>query len=240
MRDYVTADRQKAIWYEDAEIEDMMVEHLAKAGLMPTEANCVVDPEALLERHLKCLLDQYAELPADVLGQTDFDPRSAPAVKINRDLTGVMESEWVPPGIEGRWRATLAHEAAHVILHRILFDAAPNQPSLFPGEATSTASSSLLRCLKRDLGPRARNADWREVQANKGMAALLMPRKLFGKVARSTLTDCSEDTRAASKALATRFAVSRQAATIRLRTLGFIKDDAALDLDLADPADTQP
>lgn len=238
MREYTTSDGKKAIWYADSEIEDMMVEQLGKAGLMPTGADCVVDPEALIEQHLKCPLDQYADLRADVLGLTEFHPRNTPAVKINRDLTGVMESEWVPPGIEGRWRATLAHEAAHVILHRILFDEAMNQPSLFPSD--STPAPSLLRCLKRDLDPRGRKGDWREVQANKGMASLLMPAKLFAKVARSTMSECSGDVQAASRSLATRFAVSRQAATIRLHTLGFIKDEGALDLGLADPPDPQP
>ena len=48
-----------------------------------------------------------------------------------------------------------------------LFD----QPSAGP-----LAKGGLMRCLKRDVGQATGSKDWREVQANRGMAALLMPR----------------------------------------------------------------
>lgn len=231
MREYRSADGERCLYFEGDEIEQIMDDELRRAGLMPTDSNAVVDLESLLDDHLRVSsFDQHADLPADVLGLTEFHARKAPDVKINKDLTGIIDGDWVPPGIEGRWRATVAHEAAHVILHRMLFDEPLNQGSLFP--ADPKGRPTLQRCLKRDLKHRGGNYDWREVQANMGMAALLMPRKLFAKAARSTLKGTSpSEIRDASRVLAAKFGVSGQAATIRLNTLGFVNEQDALGLD---------
>ena len=130
----------------------------------------------------------------------------------------------------GRWRATLAHEAAHVVLHRFLYEFAASNLSLFGGAADAPATpNKLLRCLKRDASYRV-VSDWREVQANKGMAALLMPRQLFIDVARaeiathypSTGTISAGDGGEVVATLAGKFAVSKQAARIRLDSLGVL------------------
>lgn len=227
MREYRSADGAKCLWYDDDEIEQIMEDELRKAHLLPPIESCVVDIEGIVENHLKAPFDQHADLPSDVLGQTEFHPRKPPTVRINKDLTGIIDGDWIPPGIEGRWRATVAHEAAHVILHRILFDEPLNQGSLFSGDMAPT-TPTLQRCLKRDLQHRAGSYDWREVQANRGMAALLMPRKVFGRVARATLAGTTPlEIRSASRTLAARFGVSGQAASIRLQTLGFISGDQA-------------
>lgn len=224
MKEYRSPDGEKRLWFEDDEIEQIMEDELRRAGLLPTTSNCIVDLEALIEDHLTVPFDQHADLPPDVLGLTEFHPHKRPTVRINKDLTGTaMDSDWVPPGIAGRWRATVAHEAGHVILHRILFDEPLNQESLFRGDVATAAKPTLQRCLKRDLTHRVGNYDWREVQANRGMAALLMPRKMFAKIARSTLTGTSTaEIREASRTLAATFGVSGQAASIRLEALGFI------------------
>lgn len=231
MKEYTSPGGEKRLWFEEDEIEQIMDDELRRGRLMPTESNCVVDFEALLDDHLRVPFDQHADLPLDVLGLTEFNQRKAPTVRINKDLTGIIDGDWIPPGIEGRWRATVAHEAAHVILHRMLFDEPLNQGSLFATDAPPQVKPALQRCLKRDLKHRAGNYDWREVQANRGMAALLMPRKLFTKVARSTLKGTNpEEIRDASRVLAAKFGASAQAATIRLNTLGFVTDQDALDL----------
>jgi hypothetical protein len=233
VKEYTSPGGEKRLWFEQDEIEQIMEDELRRGRLMPTESNCVVDLEALLDDHLRVPFDQHADLPLDVLGLTEFHPRRAPTVRINKDLTGIIDGDWIPPGIEGRWRATVAHEAAHVILHRMLFDEPLNQGSLFAADAAPHVKPALQRCLKRDLKHRAGNYDWREVQANRGMAALLMPRKLFTKMARSTLKGTSsQEIWDASRVLAAKFGVSGQAATIRLNTLGFVTDQDALDLEV--------
>lgn len=221
MKTYRSADGDERIWFEDDEIELIMEDELRRAHLLPTREASVVDVEGFIEGHLKATLDQYADLDPKVLGLTEFRPRKSPSVRINKDLTGsAMDSEWCPPGIQGRWRATLAHEAAHVVLHRMLFELDTNQIAMF--EAPDSRDVLLFRCLKRDVAYRDGASDWREVQANRGMAALLMPKTLFTRIARHEVTDRSPaGIEAAARQLATRFAVSREAAAIRLRTLGF-------------------
>lgn len=82
-----------------------------------------------------------------------------------------------------------------------------------------------VRCLNRDIDTRTR--DWREIQANKGMAALLMPRATFRRVAyrhidprQGELTIGSPAHAALAADLAAVFLVSKQAAAIRLETIG--------------------
>ena len=230
-RDVLGRDR---IWYSPDEIESIMEDESRKAGLVATAEHPAVDLEAFLERHLGAALDQYALLPADVLGQTQFETGGGIRVAINADLTGVADDAGSISQV-GRWRATLAHEAAHVLLHRVLFEVPQGQGALFDTDAQPRPT--LMRCLKRDVTAGRRASDWREVQANQGMAALLMPRKLFVGVAHTIreglalmpfpLFDGSIECKRLVLALATRLDVSRQAAQIRLRTLGLVTEPSA-------------
>ena len=193
MKEYRSATGERRLWFEEDEIEGMMEDELRKAGLFPTLADPVVDLESLLEIHLGVKLDIHAVLDDDVLGVTDFVGGKKPLVSINKDLTSQAETEKAPSGILGRWRATMAHEAGHVVLHRSLVEVPFEQGSLFT-ETTKGSTSSLLRCLKRDVSFRRGNYDWREVQANRGMAALLMPAKVFRELVLDIVkADTSDD-----------------------------------------------
>ncbi len=224
MRSYRGPEGDERIWYEAAEIEQIMEDELHRAGLWPSLHAEAVDVEAFIENHLRASLDQYADLEPSVLGLTEFR-QGPPRVRINRELTGsAMDDEWCPPGVQGRWRATLAHEAAHIVLHRILFELNPAQTALF---AEVPSSGSLLRCLKRDVAYRSTGRDWREVQANRGMAALLMPKTIFLAAANEELKG---DVQTAARRLARRFQVSREAAAIRLATFGFTEAESGSQL----------
>jgi hypothetical protein len=227
-RDALGHDR---IWYSIDEIESIMDDEGRKAGLTPTAEQPAVELETFLEQHLGAALDQYAMLPIDVLGQAVFEPGSRVRVEINADLTGALDDGGGLSDV-GRWRATLAHEGAHILLHRVLFEVPLSHGTLFDEEPA--AAPTMQRCLKRDVAPGRGSSDWREVQANMGMAALLMPRALFGAVAGGEraalglpdfpLVAGSIDTDRLVQRIATRFEVSRQAAEIRLRTLGLTVD----------------
>lgn len=234
MKWYRSADGEQRIWYTETEIEQIVEDELARAQLTPRSATPVADLEAFIESHLDADLDQYADLPADVLGLTRFEPGSRPVVLINAELTSVADEAEPGSGARGRFRATMAHEAAHVFLHRYLFDPVLNQDTLFEMPPTSgqRPAGGLMRCLKRDVGMTARS-DWREVQANRGMAALLMPRAVFRRLAFRVVADAGLGPRlrtgsAAADALAGRlaevFEVSKQAASIRLETMGILAD----------------
>jgi hypothetical protein len=230
VRWYRGPEGDQRIWYEPQEIEQIAEDELKRAGLAPEPYSPVTDLERFIESHLGADLDQYANLGADVLGLTRFDPGRRPAVSINRELTESAEDE-SRRGLAGRWRATLAHEASHVVFHRYLFDADLSQPTLFDAPlASDAASRGLMRCLKRDVGLDSRSTDWREIQANRGMAALLMPRAVFRciadqRIAALSLTDLTSGSVRVSQLaaeMAKAFAVSRQAATIRLETLSIV------------------
>ena len=103
-----------------------------------------------------------------------------------------------------------------------------------PGE-TPAGGGAVMRCLHRDVIPVAtedwgrisRRRDWREVQANRGMAALLMPSRTFKDVAFEHMMKAGLTTRSSSpaaaetlaSAIASTFQVSKQAALIRIGTL---------------------
>jgi hypothetical protein len=223
---------EERLWFVEDEIETIVEGELAKAGLLPTLDSPVVNVERFVESHLKVQFDPYASLPADVLGQTDFRIGDRPLVMINADLTGAaLDDEDSPLGIQGRWRATVAHEGCHVILHRCLFNLSASQGSLFElGDAAEEPPSRLQRCLKRDVAYSRVASDWREVQANQGMAAMLMPKPVFVAACRAEFSRLEveridqrtplADTLA--RRMAELFQVSRQAAAIRLGTLNVL------------------
>jgi hypothetical protein len=222
------------VWLDHAEIEARIEDELHRAGLFPTAGNSVVDVERLVEIYLGVDLDQHALLELTVLGCTEFRRGEPPRIQINRDLTGsAMDADASPLGLQGRWRATVAHEAVHVVLHRDLIEPSADQPALFDENTAHEGGGRVVRCLKRDVRFDREPRDWREVQANYGMAALLMPRQVFMEVAREEAGGLrpeplpfaagADAAFALAGRVAWRFMVSRQAASIRLETLGLVR-----------------
>jgi IrrE N-terminal-like domain len=227
---YPGPEGDQRIWYEAEDIEQIATEQLRRAELMPTLNQPVTDVERLIEVHLRAELDLYAQLPGGVLGLTEFPARGAPKVQIDSALTEARDAEDAPAGVVGRWRATLAHEAAHIFLHRYLFD--PDMAQLAGHNGVANPSEGgLMRCLHRDISPTVaewksvrRRPDWREVQANRAMAALLMPRRFFRRLALREIRElglgsppvAAHDTERLTAALAELLQVSKQAVGIRL------------------------
>ena len=231
MKEYRSAGGERRLWFEPSEIEEIMADELRRSGMFPDSLEPVVDLEAFLEIGLGAKLDLYAQLELEVLGVTKFIRNERPLVSISSELTKAAVSAGGPLGTLGRWRATLAHEATHVVLHRMLFEVPPEQGELF--DSGFDSRPGLFRCLKRDVAFGSRNDDWKEVQANMGMAALLMPADVFSDVVRvvigaktnqSLMTripdDNSSEHRDLVVELGRRLEVSQQAAGIRLETLG--------------------
>lgn len=226
IRDKMGGER---LWFDPGEIERMMEDELRRAKMAPTRECPVVDIERFIEKYLGVHLDQYAELDRSILGLTEFFDGRPPKISINGMLTGsALDEDESAPGIRGRFRATLAHEASHVLIHRCLFEFSAKNLDLFSSD-NSARVRKLHRCSKQDASYRP-VPDWREFQANEGMAALLMPRAFFLRVAREEIGKaCSgrsdlpegEEWRVAGR-LASVFEVSKQAATYRLRAVGLI------------------
>lgn len=217
------ADGRRRLWFSRAEIERLCEDRLAAAGLLPSDGGCTVDVEALLENELGAAVDYSAKLAPSVLGFTIFE--RPPRVVVNVTLTDGATRPDAPPGLLGRWRATIAHEAAHILLHARLYDPDPSVPG--------RANVQPVRCLRTTVEQEQSKTDWREVQANMGMAALLMPKSLFEREAtaalRAVVPNAIPPLRRDHPALATivpllasKFAVSKQATAIRLETCGYV------------------
>jgi hypothetical protein len=207
------ADGRRRLWFSRAEIERLCEGRLADAGLLPAGGGCIVDVEALLENELGAAVDYSAKLAPSVLGFTIFE--RPPRVVVNVTLTDGATRPDAPPGLLGRWRATIAHEAAHILLHTRLYDPDPSVPG--------RANVQPVRCLRTTVEQEQPKPDWREVQANMGMAALLMPRSLFDREAAAALRAVVPDAiPPIVSLLASKFAVSKQATAIRLETCGYV------------------
>lgn len=163
------------------------------------------DLTALIERDTEDL-DLYADLSPygrDVEGMTLFAPGRRPSVKISGRLTASRRQT-------NRYRSTLAHEYAHVVLHAFLYE-----------DLAETAVSE-----------RRGRSDWMEWQANYAAFALLMPKTaLAGTVAEllgeEGLPGPPESGSAAERHIVAtvrrRFAVSPAAARIRLDQHGHLQ-----------------
>ena len=241
MKDYRSSHGERRLWFDEGEIEDIMTHELQRCGMFPSASASVVDMEAFLELHLQVRLDLYCELSLDLLGVGMFVTGHQPIVGINRDLTEQANDDAGSGRFLGRWRATLAHEAAHVILHRQLAERPREQGMLFPldKDAESTMEPTSTRCMERDIWFARGTGHWREVQANRGMAALLMPGRPFTDLVRlivgvrpaHDLLACipAADTQAYSsliQELSRQCQVSQEAARIRLNTLGLARSSS--------------
>jgi hypothetical protein len=164
----------------------------------------------LIERDAGAL-DVYAELRDGILGVTDFRPPEKPTVRIAREL--FLDTRRLH-----RLRFTFAHEYAHVWIHAPLYAG--------PGFARREDHE----CKDVEIEPVAPSVDWMEWQAGYAAGALLMPLSRIGLVTRACLgpgadfplpRDSAKATDLAQR-LSEAFAVSRDAAGVRLAQLGYL------------------
>jgi hypothetical protein len=228
---YRGRDGKPQLWFKPGEIDDWMEAELREAGLYPKPDRPAVDVESFVDRHLQVALEQYADLEPHVLGQTRFEAGRRPRVLINRNLTELaIDAENPPAWLRSKWRMTMAHEASHVLLHKCLYAADPNQQT-FGWDDEPEGVGLTYHCLERNLTC-GRGVDPREVQANNGMAALLLPRTFFlaacetGRTALgidpNALTEDSFESHRLARKLADLCDVSVQSVSIRLAELGVL------------------
>ncbi len=221
-------------FFTDNEIERTAAEELHSAGLLPSSPEAI-RIERFVEKRFGLSCVRYEGLEGGVLGYTQFGPNGVEAIIVSRAL-----SEERSRVAERRINTTLAHEAGHGLLHAHLFILDSFPLSLFgsAGDVTPT------RILCRDEpveSERARRYDgrWWEFQANRMMAALLLPRPLVrvclqdllirhGTLGSELLPESSKPT--AIRRLADVFEVNPIAAQIRVTTLYPEKDSGQLTL----------
>jgi Zn-dependent peptidase ImmA (M78 family) len=161
-------------------------------------------------------LDLYADMAADVEGLTVIARDRRPFVRINRLLSAT-------PSRTNRLRSTLAHEWYHLVFHAPLYQEAWKQLDLF------SATGELMHCTRSSiLG--GTPGDWREWQAAYGAGALLMPASALQRLSRELARRHgpppyplgSRDGNAVILRVASDFAVSQDAARVRLTPKGLL------------------
>lgn len=179
------------------------------------------DLTVLIEMH-DADLDPYADLSAygaDVEGVTEFFHNRGPRVSISEQIA--MDDRR-----ENRFRTTLTHEFGHVKFHGPLW-----AEKFATGDLLDRGPNANKAISKRDNILNAPQSDWMEWQAGYVSGALLMPampvRRLVSDYCHPRDLHCtihitSEHAANLIQSVIDLFAVSREAAEVRLLKLGFL------------------
>jgi hypothetical protein len=204
------------LWYEESEIESIVARELAVAGHPTVAGGPATDVDALLELHLG-VVPEFTWLPRGVLGATEFTARGELHLQVSAELSLRADRD---RAAEKLLRSTLAHEAAHILLHRILF--LKESHDLFGG-----LSSRTELCRSVGVPQPGYQGEWWEWQANRGMSALLMPRRaLTAWMADRDQAAPGESVTARRAACAEDFGVSADAVKRRLAQLRALETGA--------------
>ena len=165
-------------YYEDSDIESIVVDELRKVGLLPTTPQ-PIRVDRFIERRYG-IVPQYEDVPDGILGFTRFGAKGPEEVVVSRAL-----SEEGTKAAERRMNSTLAHEAGHIMLHGHLFalERRGGTRSLFGDDLDEKKQTILCRPgavgVPSELtGNQRYDGRWWEFQANKVIGALLLPREL--------------------------------------------------------------
>jgi len=226
IRDTVHGFRERP-HYDEAELDSMFERLVAdflerKYGKI-TFPICTDDLATLIEQDVTDL-DQYADLSRygeGVEGMTEFARAGKPKVAISEKVHRY----------ENRLRTTMSHEYGHVRLHAYLFAVGDRQLVL-----DKNRKSNAIYCMRDGMLPLGKR-DWMEWQAGYASGAVLMPKGpltcLVGQIQElHGIFGATSPESAGGKdmisAVVDGFAVSQEAAQVRLKILGFIGAEAAI------------
>lgn len=219
---------EEQLRFSTVEIDNMCVDALRKAELLPTQPEAI-RIERFLEKHFGCQVT-YEDLGAGVMGCTVF--------RANGSVQTIIVSNRIDDGKESSnrcVRSTLAHEGGHGLMHATLFITTVGQQSLGIRDTTVgniDFNKRRILCRESDVRPvsqkRSYDGRWWEWQANRAIGGFLLPRGLVFDAVRS-FTQVSAVTRSPSLPrhsrvnaeweLATIFDVNPIVARIRLEEL---------------------
>lgn len=227
----------KQVYFDDNEFEVMMDCLRGQAGDDCFHEGRGVDIDLVLLKSLKVEPD-FIHLPEGLLGRTKFYPDGSTVVEVSSELADAAEADIVS---RRRLRTTLAHEAGHICCHRDLFIRDVATLSLFDQPEEQVRNSTIL-CREEVIGNRHYNGEWWEYQANRCMAALLLPKdmlkvKVAAVLEENRLPDLETAIRNGTavsviRGLADVFDVSVEATIYRLKDFGYIPDQFQMGLEL--------
>ncbi len=216
--------------------ENLVGDFMPDALITPQE----IDIDSFAQNYLGMDQDfQYLSHCGVYLGMTVFndtdkvpvyDPQRGCADYISAKAhTVIIDRTLLADNQEHRYRFTMGHEAGHEFLHKEYFAYDPCQMTIFDyiGEASVEMVQCRIDTKKMDAGqPETwRDKDWMEWQANAFSSAVLMPVSMVRKVAedvRKRGTKAVFMGHAAASEVSRVFNVSFEAASYRLKQLGYI------------------
>lgn len=211
----------KRLWIPDADIEAKMAAAFVKAN-SPFTPGYGVDVDEILFKVYDVTPD-FGDVADECLGRTQFELDGTYTVMINRGLAQDAATSVVA---RRRLHSTLAHELAHIVFHGVL-----HLVEQGPGLFDDVVQPKAVMC-RQDGIDVAGGSDWWEVQANRGMAAVLLPPELVKTVLTDTLAKHgfvdfhsalgAERGRMVTQDLMQVFDVSFEMMFYRLQGLGFI------------------
>lgn len=212
-----------------------------------------LDVEEFLELYAELEID-YKDLTHNqsILGMTVFNDCNIPVydAKNNKakripvnEGTVLIDNSLLDEDQLRRGRFTITHEISHWLIHRQVYLVDKNQLSLF--DFMENQKQPVVKCRTSDIESTKRKKlvtddDWMEWQADSMASALLMPKSIFVKITRDKFisvgmekcyyelgSDFEKDLWAdlLPYELADIFDVSVTAAKIRLKNLGFIREE---------------
>ncbi len=228
--------------FEDREFESMMDEMRDRAGEESFTPGKGVDVDLVLLRAIDAEAD-YVDLPPGIMGRTVFASDGRVTIEISRELSDTAEVDRVA---RRRLRSTLAHECGHVACHRSLFIRDTETFSLFSDTELSVSPTQRppIMCRPEGVGNVGYRGEWWEHQANRCMAALLLPKRMLVASVRKRLTDggfksaeecvLRGDGENLIREIANEYDVSHTAVLYRLQSLGFIPSGMQAQMQLSE------
>lgn len=174
-----------------------------------------------------------------------YDPQRECADYISAKAhTVIIDKTLLAENQEHRYRFTMGHEASHEFLHKEYFVYDPDQMTIF--DYMDEAPTAMVQCRidtkKMDAKPKKiwTDRDWMEWQANALSSAILMPVSMVRQVAESVKTTKAVFRNYITAAKVSNvFNVSFEAASYRLKQLGYISQDVQMSSDVLNMIATQ-
>lgn len=165
--------------YEPREIDDICLDALKKAKLLPSDPE-PIKIDLFLEKYFEVTV-LYEDIGEGIMGSTVFNSIGA--------VTGFTIAPWIEEEgtatADRRVRSTLAHEGGHGLLHPKLF--ITDQTGDLFGHSSVDHRRRNFVCRSTDITPGATaipkyDGRWWEWQANRAIGGLLLPRPTVRKL----------------------------------------------------------
>jgi hypothetical protein len=173
MKSFRTSKGLQRPYYTDEQIDRMCSEALVQTGFLPKEPD-KVRIDRFIEKRFNNVPIIYEPLASQVLGFSEFGPSGVEAIHIADRGGQRTRAE------DRRVNSTLAHEAGHCLMHSHLFLAEFDHGRLFANDPDVSSQRVLCRDGNNPTGSQRRyDGRWWELQANRAIGGLLMPRETF-------------------------------------------------------------